>query len=54
MPDLSMCKNGLCPSRNKCYRFKAKPSEYFQSYSEFKFKEGESKCKFFILNFENQ
>ena len=41
MPDITMC-NGIvepepgirqpCPLREKCYRYKAKPSEYLQSY----------------------
>jgi hypothetical protein len=37
MPDISMCmgSNGTetyCPLRQSCYRFKARPSEYRQSY----------------------
>lgn len=32
MPDISMCTGGDCPRKESCYRFTAKPSEYFQSY----------------------
>lgn len=31
MPDITMCKNDLCPKRKSCYRFTVAPSEY-QSY----------------------
>lgn len=30
-PDISLCIGGLCPLKEKCYRYLAKPSEY-QSY----------------------
>lgn len=43
-PDISMCENTSCPSKETCYRFKAVPNEYRQSYMEFKVKEGEKKC----------
>lgn len=33
--DISMCADNECPVRETCYRFKAKPSEYRQSYGEF-------------------
>lgn len=32
MPDISMCKGGDCPKKQDCYRFKAKPSQYMQTY----------------------
>lgn len=40
MPDISMCfgakeiqgKKDICPLREKCYRYTAKPSEFRQSY----------------------
>ena len=34
MPDITMCINGDCPLKEKCYRFRAKPS-FRQSYSHF-------------------
>lgn len=30
-----MCMNNSCPSRFMCYRFTAKPNEFFQSYCHF-------------------
>lgn len=35
MPDISMCANQQCPSKDKCYRFRAIPSEHRQSYMAF-------------------
>lgn len=32
MPDIAMCKGEGCPIREDCYRYKATPSEYVQSY----------------------
>ena len=37
MPDISMCVNGNCPLKTKCYRFMAVPGEPWQSFSHFKF-----------------
>lgn len=50
MPDISMCANALCPSKNYCYRFTAKPSEFCQSYAGFSPKEGDDKCDMFYPN----
>ena len=35
MPDITMCTSKECLYKDKCYRFKAVPSEYWQSYSSF-------------------
>lgn len=32
MPDITMCKGNKCPLKENCYRYKAIPSEYRQSY----------------------
>jgi hypothetical protein len=32
MPDLAMCNGTGCPSANECYRFRAIPNEFRQSY----------------------
>ena len=32
MPDITMCKDDMCPSRKNCYRFMAEPNPYRQSY----------------------
>ncbi len=35
MPDITMCVNVHCPMRKFCYRYRAKPDERWQSFSEF-------------------
>lgn len=35
MPDISMCYSGDCPRRRLCYRFRAVPNEFRQSYADF-------------------
>ena len=32
MADITMCDDGKCPLKDICYRFRAKASEYWQSY----------------------
>jgi len=32
MADITMCKGNYCQLSNSCYRYKAEPSEYQQSY----------------------
>lgn len=32
MPDISMCNGNDCPLKEDCYRYKAKPSKFRQSY----------------------
>ena len=32
MPDLTMCKGKDCEIKNSCYRIKAIPDNYLQSY----------------------
>lgn len=32
MADITMCRGTDCPLKQNCYRFMAKPSEYWQSY----------------------
>ena len=47
MPDISMCQNKSCPKKCMCYRFTAKPSEYWQSYGAF---DGGEDCKYFWID----
>ena len=47
MPDISMCLNKKCPLHETCYRFNAKPTEPWQSYSGF---EDPEKDKCFLSN----
>ena len=44
MPDISMCKNKLCPLSNRCYRYTAIPHPFRQSYAEF----SDINCNYFI------
>lgn len=32
MPDIAMCRDVLCKSKETCYRFKAIPNKYRQAY----------------------
>jgi len=32
MPDITMCRGEGCNIKETCYRYKAQPSEYYQSY----------------------
>lgn len=32
MPDIALCEGTGCPLKEKCYRYKATPSKYRQSY----------------------
>lgn len=48
MPDISMCKGENCPLKEKCYRFKAIPSEFWQSYfSEIPYSFESNGCEYF-------
>jgi len=35
MPDISMCKSESCTLKDSCYRYKATPNPYAQSYGDF-------------------
>jgi hypothetical protein len=35
MPDITMCDNLQCPLRASCYRYLAKPSEFWQAWCNF-------------------
>jgi len=43
MPDISMCVDVKCPSRNDCYRYMATPTQPMQTYAGFQH-EPDSKC----------
>jgi len=48
MPDITMCPGDNCPMKETCYRYKATPSEYWQSYftkPPFEMVEGKIECK---------
>ena len=48
MPDISMCKNEKCKLKEYCYRFKAKPSPFWQSYSGYIPNKEKGSCEAFI------
>jgi hypothetical protein len=50
MPDISMCSNALCPSKEYCHRFTATPSKFMQSYADFSPEEDEVNCSHFWPN----
>jgi hypothetical protein len=48
MPDISMCKGNNCKIRNNCYRYRAVPSDYYQSYFvESPFDPKKYSCRYF-------
>jgi len=46
MPDISMCSNVTCILKEKCYRYRAVPSQFRQSYGSFK-PDKNDKCEYF-------
>ena len=50
MADITMCTNVLCKSKDYCYRFTAKASEFCQSYTNFLCEDDENNCSYFIAN----
>lgn len=44
MPDITMCLNNQCPSREHCYRYRAVPSHFTQVYAAFMVVEGRDRC----------
>lgn len=44
MPDITMCANKDCPIKETCYRFKAIPSEFRQSWNNFNYDKG---CEYY-------
>ena len=44
MSDIRMCKNEKCTKKETCYRFKAKPNKYRQSYGGFQ-QDSKGECK---------
>ncbi len=46
MPDVTLCEGRDCPFKDNCYRYKAEPSKYRQSYFlEVPYKDG--KCEYY-------
>ena len=49
MPDISMCMNHKCPSREQCYRYRAIPDRHWQSCGGFTVDEGRKLCAHFAV-----
>ena len=47
MVDISMCKDMFCPKKERCYRYTAKPSPFWQTYGCFTYNFG---CDYFWDN----
>jgi len=46
IPDITICRNERCPRKMECYRYRAEPDPYWQSYADF----GDGKnCRYFVL-----
>jgi len=53
MPDITLCEGTDCPLKETCYRYKATPSEYRQSYfQEPPYNKEEGKCEHYS-SYEN-
>ena len=53
MPDITMCTNNSCVLRNECFRFRADPNPYRQSYFAENPEPINEKCEHFMKIFEN-
>lgn len=53
MPDISMCANWSCPRKDDCYRFKATPNPFRQSYADFS-PDADGDCEYFWDNTKQQ
>lgn len=53
MPDITMCSNVNCPVREQCYRYRAKPDEHWQSYSDFEPETGADRDWNFVVKCEH-
>lgn len=50
MTDISKCADLHCPSKDYCYRFTAKSSEFWQSYGRFNREDDADNCDMFLKN----
>jgi hypothetical protein len=47
MPDITMCNGFHCPKKEKCYRYRATPNSYRQSYFIAAPVKGDGECEYF-------
>lgn len=48
MADISMCAGGHCPMKMECYRHRAPPNNYWQTYFSHIPLDKDGKCDYFI------
>lgn len=48
MSDITMCQNKDCPSCEQCFRFKAPPNPFVQSYADMKPEGDDTECEYFL------
>jgi len=48
MPDITMCNNEDCKQKEQCYRYKAKPTPYRQSYWADSVVDEKRECEYFM------
>jgi hypothetical protein len=53
MPDISMCGDQTCPSRKKCYRYRAIPNGQYQCWACFKHSPDTGLCEHFMVVYPN-
>lgn len=53
MPDITMCSNETCEIRKECFRFRAEPNPYRQSYFAEPPMPVNGECEHFMKIFEN-
>jgi len=53
MPDIAMCTNKTCPSKNQCYRFKAVAKPIWQDYAMFE-PNGSGRCEHYMALTEDR
>lgn len=44
MPDISMCRDSTCPMRGECYRYRARPCKWRQSYFMGTIRKSDTEC----------
>lgn len=46
MPDITMCRDSTCPMRGECYRYRAMPCEWRQSYFMGTIRKSDTECDY--------
>lgn len=54
MPDITMCDDASCPMKEDCYRYRAVPSQFRQSYFLDSPREGDKCIEFEVIRMGNR